>query len=93
MPPTNPRGDTFPDEVTLALLYAGGRLSPEDAEAFERRLGEDQQARDALCRAMELVQSLAGRPLRPRPDYRERVRQRLRPPPAEDCSFDSAVFQ
>jgi hypothetical protein len=85
MPPTNPRGDTFPDEVTLALLYAGGRLSPEDAE--------DQQARDALCRAMELVQSLAGRPLRPRPDYRERVRQRLRPPPAEDCSFDSAVFQ
>ncbi len=80
MRPTDPRDDLCPDDVALALLYAGGRLSPGEAEAFERRLGEDQGTRDALCRAVELTQSLTGRPLRPRPDYRDRVRQRLRPP-------------
>jgi ferric-dicitrate binding protein FerR (iron transport regulator) len=92
VPPTYPRVDPFADDDTLALLYAGGRLSPGEMEAFERRLGEDQRTRDALCRAVERMQSPAGPPLRPRPDYRERVRQRLRRR-AEGCSFGSAVVQ
>jgi hypothetical protein len=75
--PTDSGDEAWPRDLDRALLYATGRLSPVEAQAFEQRLAEDQEARDALCRAVELAHSLAGRPAAPRPDYRERVRQRL----------------
>jgi len=60
------------------FLYAGGELDDADARALERRLGEDQSAREALCRAVQLVQTLSGRaPAVPEPAYRTQVRQRL----------------
>jgi hypothetical protein len=63
------------DALTLqALLYAGGELDAAEADAFERRLGDDQSARDALSRAV----SLNAIPLRPNPAYREGVCRRLR---------------
>lgn len=68
------------DSVALqAFLYATGELDEAEAAAFERRLGEDQAAREALCQAVELTQALAPRPApRPDPSYRQRVRERLR---------------
>jgi hypothetical protein len=76
--PTDPGDEAWPRDLDRALLYAAGRLSPVEAQAFEQRLAEDQGARDVLCRAVELAHSLAGRePAAPRPAYRERVRQRL----------------
>lgn len=70
----------MPDEelICLALLYASGELDEADAAAFERRLAEDQAARDALCQAVELNVSADGEgPPLPDPSYRQRVRQRL----------------
>jgi hypothetical protein len=67
-------------DARRALLYAGGELDGIDAAEFEKRLGEEQSLREALCQAVELVRKLEGLPLLvPRPDYRERVRQRLQP--------------
>jgi hypothetical protein len=78
MPPTDCRDEAGRWDLTRALLYACGRLSAAEVAIFERRLAEDQGTRDVLCRAVELAHSLAGRaPVKPRPDYRERVRQRL----------------
>ena len=69
-----------PSLVALALLCAGGELEGDEATAFERRLAEDQAAREALAQAVQLTQSLAGRPLSlPDPAYRERVRRHLLP--------------
>jgi hypothetical protein len=62
-----------------ALLYAGGALDEPEVDDFEARLAADQRAREALCRAVELVQSCAGGPVRPDPAYRERVRRRVAP--------------
>jgi hypothetical protein len=67
------------DLSRLAMLYAGGELNEVDAAAFERRLADDQSTRDALCVAVRLRRLLNGQPaLTPSPEYRERVRQRLR---------------
>lgn len=67
------------DLILKAMLYASGELDPEEMAAFELRLGEDQAARDALCQAVELTQSLAPEtPPGPDPSYRNQVRQRLR---------------
>jgi hypothetical protein len=63
------------DLLGQALLYAGGDLSAADAEAFEKRLENDQAAREALCAAVGLV-----RPTAADPAYRAAVRRRLRPP-------------
>jgi hypothetical protein len=64
----------------LALLYANGEMDAVQAADFERRLGEDQRAREALCLAVELVKTLDGLPTpQPNPAYRSRVRQRLQP--------------
>lgn len=67
------------DHLALqALLYAGGELDGTALADFERRLAADQEAREALCQAVQLTQALAGdRPGRPDPAYRARVRQRL----------------
>jgi anti-sigma factor RsiW len=63
-----------------ALLYAGGELEAPDAEAFERRLAEDQAAREALAAAVRLSLTVDGRPsAEPDPAYRAQVVERLRP--------------
>jgi hypothetical protein len=62
-----------------AFLYANGELDSAEASAFERRLGEDQSAREALCQAVQLSRTLNRlAAARPNPAYRERVRERLR---------------
>jgi hypothetical protein len=62
-----------------ALLYASGELPEAEAAAFERRLGEDQAARDALCLAVQFCPGLhGGAPVTPDRAYRDQVRQRLR---------------
>ena len=68
------------DDQLLALLYAAGQLDRQQATAFERRLADDQAARDALCTAVRLNWATEGQaaPV-PDPAYRERVRQRLMP--------------
>src|SRR5262245_10127855 len=40
----------------LAFSYAAGELTPAEAEQFELRLADDQSAREALARAVELCQ-------------------------------------
>lgn len=71
-------GETAPDDLTLqALLYASGELDAPDAALFEQRLGQDQQARDALLQAVQMT-SMGQPALTPDPEYRDRVRQRLR---------------
>jgi len=65
--------------VLQAMLYVSGELEPEQIADFERLLGEDQAVRDALCRAVELVQTLNGQESAgPDPAIRARVSRRLR---------------
>ncbi|HEY1861910.1 MAG TPA: hypothetical protein VGG61_16230 [Gemmataceae bacterium] len=67
----------------LALLYASGELDAAQAAAFEKRLGNDQEAREALTVAVQLAQMpVAGEVARPNPSYRQRVRQQLRSAPS-----------
>jgi anti-sigma factor RsiW len=74
------REEAGDDLDALALLYADGEMNPRDAAAFERLLGEDQRAREALALAVELARTLDGLPTpTPHPEYRERVRRRLQP--------------
>ena len=62
--------------VREALLYAAGELDAPAAADFERRLGGDALAREALADAVQLSLVLEGRPLRPDPAYRSVVRDR-----------------
>jgi anti-sigma-K factor RskA len=73
-----PPGSAEDELVLQAMLYASGELDAEQAAAFEVLLTEDQAARDALCKAVELTQSLPGQESAPDPAYRSRVRHRLR---------------
>jgi hypothetical protein len=69
-----------PTDAHLAFLYTSGEMNATETAAFERRLGEEQPLREALCQAVELMQTLEGlAPPIPRPAYRRHVRQRLRP--------------
>jgi hypothetical protein len=43
-----------------AFCYAAGELSPAEVERFEARLADDQQAREALARAVELTQAVVA---------------------------------
>jgi hypothetical protein len=43
-----------------AFCYAAGELGPVEAEQFEVRLADDQEAREALARAVELTQVVAA---------------------------------
>jgi hypothetical protein len=62
------------------MLYAAGALAEAEVAAFERRLGEDQAAREAVCRAVLVRAALAGQPAPvPDPAYRTEVRGRLGP--------------
>jgi len=44
----------------LAFCYAAGDLDAIEAEQFEARLADDQAAREALARAVELTQTVAA---------------------------------
>jgi hypothetical protein len=48
--------DNMNDLDWLAFSYAAGELTPTEAEQFELRLADDQTAREALARAVELCQ-------------------------------------
>lgn len=57
--PMNPRFNPPADDLHwLAHQYASGDLPPAEAEAFEVRLAEDQAAREAVARAVGLLQML-----------------------------------
>jgi hypothetical protein len=43
-----------------AFCYASGELSPAEAGQFEARLADDQEAREALARVVELTQLVAA---------------------------------
>lgn len=42
----------------LAFRYAAGDMGPDEARAFEARLADDQEAREALSRAVRLAERL-----------------------------------
>ena len=52
--------DNTHDLDWLAFCYAAGELDPTEAELFEARLADDQAAREALARAVELTQTVAA---------------------------------
>jgi hypothetical protein len=67
-----------PTLQTTALRYAAGDLPPEEVAAFEARLGEDQDARDALAEAVRLsAQAIGLTPPKPHPSFHEAIRNRL----------------
>jgi hypothetical protein len=67
-----------PGLMAQALLYSHGELEGPEADAFEARLAADQTARDALCQAVQLSQTLGGMTAAlPNPGYRDRVRSQL----------------
>src|SRR5262249_9038831 len=73
-----PRPDAADDLEMQAFLFACGELEDREAEAFARRLAEEQPTREALSRAVYLSGFLAGgTPRLPDPAYRVRVRERL----------------
>ncbi len=59
-----------------AFLYVSGEMSPAEIEAFEDRLATEQEAREAVAAAVELIGKLAashptstrGRPVSPTPN-------------------------
>jgi hypothetical protein len=74
----NDSGEAVQPLAVLALLYASDGLAEADAAAFERRLAEDQAAREALAQAVPLALALRGQTAsRPDPTYRAQVRRRL----------------
>ena len=49
----HPRDDSDLPLTHTALLYVLGQLDGGAADDFEKRLGEDQAAREAVCAAVE----------------------------------------
>ncbi len=70
---------TAADLALQAFLYASAELDDPERDAFERLLGQDQAAREALAQVVQLTLSAAGPTPRPDPAYRQGVRDRLRP--------------
>jgi hypothetical protein len=67
-----------PTLQATALRYAAGDLSPDEVAAFEARLAEDQDARDALAEAVRLSAAAIGqKPPAPHPSFRTAIRARL----------------
>ena len=67
-----------PTLQATALRYAAGDLDPEEIAAFEARLAEDQDARDALAEAVRLSAAAIGQPSpAPHPSFRGIIRARL----------------
>ena len=69
--------DTQHELDWTAFCYAAGELDPAAAEQFEARLADEQPAREALARAIELTQAVAAAESQP-PAYvvRPATRQR-----------------
>src|SRR5882724_9936156 len=67
-----------PTLQATALRYAAGDLDPDEVSAFEARLAEDQDARDALAEAVRLSAAAIGQePPAPHPSFRSAIRARL----------------
>jgi len=67
-----------PTLQTIALRYAASDLTPGEATAFESRLADDQDARDALSEAVRLSAAALGQaPPEPHPTFRAAIRERL----------------
>ncbi|MBV9946551.1 MAG: hypothetical protein JOZ69_06865 [Myxococcales bacterium] len=61
-----------------ALRYAAGDLPPDEVAAFEARLADDQDARDALAEAVRLSAAAIGQQSpAPHPSFRAAIRARL----------------
>ena len=84
MPEAPTRPNPPPDPLALqatALRYAARELPPDAAAAFESRLADDQEARDALSEAVRLSAAALGQePPAPDRTFRALIRERLRPP-------------
>jgi anti-sigma factor RsiW len=52
--------DPESDVCWLALRYVSGEMGPDEAEAFERRLDQDQAAREAVAEAVALAGAIAA---------------------------------
>lgn len=61
------RQDKQDDLDWLAFCYIADELSPADEEAFERRLADDQRAREAVARAVDLTMAVAAAGAAPSP--------------------------
>jgi hypothetical protein len=68
-----------------ALRYVLGELPGRECAAFEDRLGDDQAAREAVCRAVQLTAMTWGLPVLPGRSYREQVRRRLSGVPPQEA--------
>ncbi|MBN9118720.1 MAG: hypothetical protein J0I06_06110 [Planctomycetes bacterium] len=67
-----------PTLQSTALRYAAGDLAPDEVTAFESRLADDQDARDALAEAVRLSAAAIGQPApAPHPSFRTATRVRL----------------
>ena len=67
-----------PTLQATALRYAAGDLGPDEVSAFESRLADDQDARDALAEAVRLSAAAIGqKPPTPHPSFRTAIRARL----------------
>lgn len=62
-----------------ALKYAAGDMGSVDEAAFELKLAEDQDAREALSEAVRLSAAAVGQPVSPDPLFREAVIEKVRP--------------
>ncbi|MCE9564480.1 MAG: hypothetical protein K8U57_20775 [Planctomycetes bacterium] len=78
--PTEPDLHSHPEPTlqTTALRYAASDLTPGEATAFETRLADDQDARDALSEAVRLSAAALGQtPPTPHPTFQAVIRERL----------------
>jgi hypothetical protein len=62
-----------------ALKYAAGDMGSVDEAAFELKLAEDQEAREALSEAVRLSAAAVGQPMTPDPLFREAVIEQAKP--------------
>lgn len=62
-----------------ALKYAAGDMGSVDEAAFELKLAEDPDAREALSEAVRLSAAAVGQPVTPDPLFREAVIEKARP--------------
>lgn len=62
-----------------ALKYAAGDMGSVDEAAFELKLAEDPDAREALSEAVRLSAAAVGQPVTPDPLLREAVFEKVRP--------------
>jgi hypothetical protein len=76
MPEAPARRD--PALQAAALRYAAGDLTPSEAAAFEARLADDQDTREALAEAVRLSAAALGQePPGPHRSFRAAVREKL----------------